>query len=317
MRSAADRATEQIAASQYGVIGHAQARACGHSDRSINYRVTSRRFIPLHPRAYVIAGAPASWYRDQIAACIWSDGLASHRAAGFLWELPGCESSPIEITTSDIRILPRSGIAVHHTLRMPLEHVTKVASIPTTAVERTLLDLGAVFTESRVAIALDDALRRGLTTLGDLDYCLYLTARRGRRGCAVLRRLVHKRLETSTTPHSALETLIFELLAGSSLPMPQLQYEIRDGNGLLIGRPDFVYPQWKVVIEGHSKRWHWGEHASSRDAQRHNELTAMGHRILYVTWADVTEFPVATLMRIERALREAGWVPGMDQANPE
>jgi very-short-patch-repair endonuclease len=96
--------------------------------------------------------------------------------------------------------------------------------------------------------------------------------------------------------------------------MPELQRELRDDHGVLLGRPDFVYPKWKLVIEGHSRKWHWGDHASSRDAARHNELTAAGFRILYVTWADVMEAPEATLLRIERALRQCGWVPGAEAA---
>ncbi|HYI46782.1 MAG TPA: hypothetical protein VE174_15095 [Actinomycetota bacterium] len=310
MRSAADRAVENIAQRQYGVFRHTQALACGHTDDTIRYRLKSGRFEALHPRVYGIAGASPSWHRDQVAACFWSDGVASHRAAGFLWKLPGCDDPPLEITTSDIRVVPRCGIQVHHTLRMPAEQLRKIKSVPVTSVERSLLDLGAVFSETRVAMALDDGLRRGLTTLGDLDRCLYLTARRGRRGCAVLRRLVHRRLSVRNTPHSPLETLIFELLSNSSLPLPEMQHELTDQDGHFIARPDFVFPEWKLVIEGHSRKWHWGDHASSRDAARHNEITAAGFRVLYVTWADVMDSPAATLRKIELALREAGWVPG-------
>ena len=246
-----------------------------------------------------------------MAACLWSRGFASHRAAGRLWALAGCDEDRIELVTADLQIVPREGITVHHTDRLPPEQAGRVRNMPITSVERTLLDLGAVVAKKRVAIALDDALHRGLTSLGDLDYCLFRTARRGRRGCAVLRELVRRRDRVSTTPHSGLETLVFELLSASPLPMPELQFEIRDPAGVFVARPDFLYPEFGLAIEAHSRKWHLADEVAFRDASRHNDLTALGLRVLYVTHADVVERPEATLLRVEKALLEAGWTPGV------
>ena len=302
-----ERALEDLAETQFGVVSRSQALALGLSEDMIDNRVKSGRLRLLHPCTYAIAGSPSSWYRDVIAACLWSGGAASHRAAGRLWELPNCDEDVIEIVTSDLQVVPRSGIRVHHTQRLTEEQRTTIDSIPVTSVERTLLDLGAVFRRDRVAIAVDDALRRGLTTLGDLDYCLFRTARRGRRGCAVLRDVVRRRDAVKERPHSPLESLIFELLSRSSLPLPQPQYEIKDAAGTFVARVDFAFPEFKLVIEGHSRKWHLADEAAFRDARRHNELTSLGYRVLYVTWADVVNQPEATLLRVERALRESGW----------
>jgi very-short-patch-repair endonuclease len=199
-------------------------------------------------------------------------------------------------------MLPRSGIVVHATKRLPNEQITSVRGIPATSIERTLFDLCGQMSERHAAIALDNALFRGLTTIGSLDYCLYRTARRGRKGCARLRRLVKERWELDEFPNSPLETIIFELLV-TAPPLPELQYEFKRSDGTVIARPDFVYLPERLVIEGHSRLWHDGHLAAAEDVERHEQLVALGLHIEYVTWADVIKRPQQTLARIER-LRE-------------
>jgi very-short-patch-repair endonuclease len=252
---------------------------------------------------YTFASTPPSWHRDQIAACFWAKrGAAAGRAAGFLHELPGCEMPPVEVVTTDRKILSRCGIVLHVTKRLPRLQITVVEGIPSTTVERTLLDLAGILTQRQAAIALDSALRRGLTTLGALDHCLFLTARRGRNGCGALRRLVHERIGLVEPPNSGLETVIFEMLKASTLPLPSLQVVIRDAEGRFVARPDFVYPAERLIIQGHSKQWHWGVAAESKDLEQHNALCALGYRLLYLTWSDATRHADRTVITIGRML---------------
>ena len=54
-------------------------------------RLNSGRWVELYPGVYRIAGAPVTWSGDLLAAC-WAGGpkaVASHRASGALWALPG------------------------------------------------------------------------------------------------------------------------------------------------------------------------------------------------------------------------------------
>jgi hypothetical protein len=303
--TAIDRVLEALAQKQYGLISRAQALSAGLTARAIEHRLKSGRWIAIHPEVYAISGSPSSWFRDEMAACLWArDGLASHRAAGFLYELPGCKEPPIEIRSTRTKVVPRSGVIVHHTKWLPPDQRHRMVGIPCTSIDRTLLDLGAVWRPRQVAIALDNALRRGLTTLGAIDWCLYLSARRGRDGCAVLRELMKKRLQLDELPTTPLETVVFELLEGSWLPMPEIQPTIVDERGEFVAQPDFLYREEKLVIEAHSREWHWGEHAYSSDATRHNRLTALGHQVVYVTYADATRNAQQTLELIDRLLEE-------------
>jgi very-short-patch-repair endonuclease len=298
-----DIALFRVASLQFGVFSRADAYSCGFSRRMIQHRLATGRWIELHPDVYCLAGTPQSWERDQIAACFWAGGPSAGKAAGFLYGLPGCQPSPIEVVTPlRHRAMPRCGIVVHATKRLPHQQISSVRGIPVTSIERTLFDLCGQMTDRQAAIALDNALFRGLTTIAALDYCLYRTARRGRKGCARLRKLVKERWELDEYPNSPLETIIFELLVQAP-PLPELQYELKARDGRVV-RPDFMYLPEKLVIEGHSRLWHEGHAANQEDAERHDRLEALGLHVEYLTWTDVIKRPQQTLDRIEQIRAE-------------
>ena len=120
-----------------------------------------------------------------------------------------------------------------------------------------------------------------------------------------MRDLMRERLDLKEPPNSPLETVIWELLFGSGLPLPVPQFEIRDRQGVFVARVDFAYPQQRLVIEGHSKTWHWGMQAHSDDARRHNAIANEGFQIVYVTWSDATERADSTVRLLENLLNYA------------
>jgi hypothetical protein len=306
VKASADLALISIAKPQFGAFSREQAKDAGHSARTIGYRVDSGRWEHLHTGVYALAGTHPSWERDQIAACLWSKGASAGRAAGYLHRLPGCDDPPIEVvTTHHHRPMPRCGVTVHYTTWLPAEQVGRIQNIPATSIERTLLDLCGQMAPRQAAIALDNALHRGLTTLGGIDHCLYLTARRGRNGCRILRNLMHERVGLEEAPNTPLETVIFEMIAGSTLPIPDAQVPVVDESGIVVARPDFMYRKEKLIIEGHSRLWHWGMRAESRDLERHNKLCALGYRVLYLTWADATKYSARSLNTIDSMLQQA------------
>jgi very-short-patch-repair endonuclease len=94
------------------------------------------------------------------------------------------------------------------------------------------------------------------------------------------------------------------MLDRAGLPRPEPQVEIYDPDGF-IARADFVYPDQKLILAGHSKQWHWGELAESKDLAQHNRLSALGYKILYLTWADVTRGREGTVSIIRSILVRA------------
>lgn len=293
----------RLAVEQHGVFTRAQALACGFSAKAVRHRLERGIWIALHPGVYCHATTAATWWRDEIAACFWCDGVAAGKAAGFLHQLPGCEDRELEVVTHRRhRAMPRCGITVHVTKRLPSDQVVHINGIPTTSIERTLMDLCGTLTRRRSAIALDSALSRGLTGIGELDYFLFRTARQGRNGCGRLRELLKERFVLGKFATTPLETVIFELIANSTLDMPLIQHEIFDEAGSSVARPDFLYPNEKLIIEGHSRLWHEGKAATDNDGDRQRRLEALDHKLMYVTWADATVYASRTIRRIEEEL---------------
>lgn len=298
-----DRLCLAIAKRQYGLIRRLQALRSGLSPDQIDYRIEVGRWIIVHPEVYAIGGTPSSWHQEVLAACFWArDGLASHRSAATLWGLTGFDSAlPIDITSTRCHLPSRSGLRVHHTNRLLAKDRVERHAIPVTSIERTLLDIGAVAPPHRVAIAFDSALRQRLTSTARLDEYLRLTARRGRRGVQTLRSLVKSRSELEALPESALETLFLDIVRDSDLPMPELQFEIRD-SARFVARVDFAWPEKKVALEMDGFEFHSGRENWERDRSRRNRITALGWSVLHGTWREIRRSPDEILMRIANAL---------------
>ena len=314
MHLIAEAALARIAASQHGVFTRQQAIDCGLTITRIDHYVEHGLWIRLYPGVYSHSATPDTWMRRQAAAVWWaSPAAASGLAAAYLHELPGFDQPAPEIVTLNRKIVPHSGVKVHVTNWFAGGQVIRVRGIPTTSVERTLLDIAGLVPRRRAAIALDHALHLGLTTVGACDHCLYVTARRGRRGVATFRELVQSRWTLKEFPNSPLETLVYDVLVPTHLPAPTLQMSLMDSAGRFIARPDFVYPEWKVVVEGHSRRWHEGDEVESKDRAKHERLVSEGYEVIYVTWADAIRFHEGVVNRVEGALRRAGWEPGLEK----
>jgi len=210
------------------------------------------------------------------------------------------------VTVTHCHLPPRSGIIVHATDLLPPIQRTTLQQIPATSIERTLLDLGAVAREVQVAAALDDALRRGLTTMTRLHACLRLTAKRGRRGCGVLRRLLADRVDLATLPNSPLETRAYQAIVRSGLPRPELQYEIFDEQGNFVARPDFAWPERRLAVEMDGYQFHSSADRFRSDRARLNRLGRARWKVVFGTWGDADKDPDAFVREVEQAYMDSG-----------
>lgn len=96
--------------------------------------------------------------------------LASHRCAARLLGFEGVAFDGVEVYAPNIKGDKRT--IVHRTTRLPDCDRAQVVGIPVTNASRTLLDLGAVVDEETVEIALEYALRKGMTSIRRLEWRL-------------------------------------------------------------------------------------------------------------------------------------------------
>ena len=235
-----------------------------------------------------------------LSACLWGqDGtVASHRAAARLWEM-GIEEGPTEIL-APVSTRPQPGVVLHRTDTLPAADVTRTAGIPVTTPTRTLIDLGAVVSAALVERCLESALREGLTSTWYLAERLDELGKPGRRGAGKLRSLLRARDPRLAPTESELETLLWQLLSRSGLPLPERQVDVSDREGL-VGRLDFAYPRQRLAIEAIGLRYHSGERVL-KDAERRNRLIVAGWRVLEFPWRDVVRRGRTVVARIGSAL---------------
>ena len=221
-----------------------------------------------------------------MAAVLWGAGraAAAGKAAARNWGFRGFEHAPVEVAMTGNKRAHGLGFVAHRVDDRLLPEITEVRGIPTTSVRRTLLDLAAVnhhLTES----SLDQALRQELVPLSGIWLLYEQEWIRGRRGVAILRRLLIDRTVGQAPSDSKLETLMGRLIGSSNLPAPIRQFPVQlSYGGILL---DFSYPDLLIDIECDSYAFHMDREAFERDRRRDAELQARGWVVLRFTWAQI------------------------------
>ena len=88
------------------------------------------------------------------------------------------------------------------------------------------------------------------------------------------------------------------------LPVPELQYEIVDGNGEL-RRVDFAWPEQRVAVEYDGLDWHSGADAMRRDRKRAAALLDVGRVVIAIVSEDVRYRACDFVAGIDAQLRRA------------
>lgn len=302
-----DRRIAELARRQHGVFRLAQCDEAGFTPAQREFRVRAGRWRLRFDRVYEIAGVPASWRGDLLAACWAAQGLAiaSHRSGAALRELPGGRTDLIEITCKRWKRAKADGLVVHETKLLDAPDIDCVDGIPCASVEQTLLGLAAVVPDT-VEMAVDRALHKQMTTISALEDFVQRKGKRGRNGAGVLRELVRRLDPLAGVSESAMETKLKQLLRRHGFPTPAFQYEVRHA-GRFIARVDAAYPEHRIAIEYDSYEHHTGKQAIVRDNDRRNALREVGWRTVVFTAQDIARDggPALEALRTELAFGAA------------
>lgn len=295
----AEVAAIQLASSQFGVLHVNQADRLGLSPRAISRRL-SRGWRKVHPGVVCIPGYPDTFEQRTMAAHLYagSDSLLSHRSAGRLHGLDAIPESRIDITTP--RRLRTKELAIHQ------RDVTTLRSrffgpIPATAIDQTIIDLAGVVNDVTLEIAIDSALRQGLTLVDRVAALLDSVGGRGTSGATALKGLLEQRAPMARPPESVVETQVLGLMRSFDLPSPVAQHLVSIPGSSDI-RVDFAYPELRIAIEVDSVRWHSGLRAIHRDNRRQNLLAARGWLVLRFEWDDIVGRPKWVAQQILAAI---------------
>jgi Protein of unknown function (DUF559) len=230
-----------------------------------------RAWRGLLPTEAVFAGATAAW----------------------LLGLDLRPTNPVEIVVpggSGIR--SRDGLRVRR-CEIPRGETVTVRGLRATALHRTLSDLSLQWPPVEALVAIDMAVRLGLTDAAGLGR--YAVAMQGRAGARRLRSLA-----TYAAPaESPMETRLRWLLVQAGLPRPEIQTDLYDPERRFVGRADLYYPAARLVLE-----YDGGNHRERlvEDDRRQNLLINAGFRLLRFTAADIHGRPDVVVAQVRGAL---------------
>jgi very-short-patch-repair endonuclease len=278
------RSCESHAAGNHGIVPLSIALSEGLDNQAVHHLVSIGRWVRVFARAYRVAGAPDTW-RSRLAAVnasIEGRFAFSHRTAGALLGLDPIAERDIEIISKTMPRLP--GVRVHR-IRGPWPQLLHAEGFPVTSAHRTILDLFAVKHHNMAELALEDALRKKMTTLDRLWDEYTKTCTHGRNGCRHFRLALLQRDDRDGTLQSRMESKLRRII--KHLPgepaVPQVEVRTAGFRYFL----DFAYPGVMLGIEAQSIRWHMGQAKFYYDLKRDRRLKRAGWTMLYFSMDDL------------------------------
>lgn len=304
-----DRAVAALATRQHALFTDHQAADLGATRSMTRHRLRTGRWMRAGAGVLRLSGAPVTWHSQVLAAVLAAGpgAVASHRTAAALHGLDGCRPGVPEVTVPRGRRYRPTQARAHESTDLALAPVVRIEGIPTTAVARTVLDLGAVLPVRRVHLAVDNARRRRLTDGDELLDTLVAHARRGRRGVGALRAILDEHYGEIATPESWSERLLVALLVQAGLQKPVLQHEVVHAGRRY--RLDFAYPDERVAIE-YDGRQHAELEVWEADHPRQNDVVLAGWTILRYTRRMYLREPERIVREVRQALAAARARPG-------
>ena len=196
---------------------------------------------------------------------------------------------PVQVIVPSGMQRSRHGLAVRR-CNVPSFEIATLRGMRVTTLHRSLRDICLRFEPREALVLMDMALFLKKTDRDALNR--YLHYARGKQGIRRMRWLT----ERAAPAESPMESRLRWILLEAKLPIPEVQTNLFDDGGRLIGRADLYFPEHRLVVE------YDGENHRDRivsDDRRQNLLIRAGFRILRFTASDVYGRP-ATIVALVR-----------------
>lgn len=292
-------------------ITHLGLRTTGLSTVDIRTRVRNGTLTRLRRGVYAVpdAVAPEAQHRRLIHASrtvVTESNVVSHISAGVLHGLSVPRKHLGLVTMT--RLTPGHGdrsdrLIVRHTA-LAEDEVTVIDGLRVTTLSRTVFDLARTLPFEWGVIACDAAFRQGL----DRDF-LHLSTRRhpGLRGAPRARTVADFADGRSESPAESVSRV---QMARAALPMPELQHELFDADGVFVARPDFTWPALRLVGEVDGKAKYGAllrpgqapEDAIMAEKRREEAIRQLGYWVVRWDWDTAWQGDVLSA-RLRRVMR--------------
>jgi very-short-patch-repair endonuclease len=284
-----DSLLADLAGRQHAVVKRSQLIAIGFKDDAIASRVKAGWLVRAHRGVLAVGRQPLTLHGRFLAA-VFSAGdgaVLSHLSAAVLWNLLPERGPRIDVTVPSARKGGR--VVIAHRSPLSEEEITVRHGIPVTTPARTILDLAAVVSRREVERAMDEAAYLRLDLSG-------LAPRAGRRGGAVISRVLAEHQAGTTRTRSEFEERMLALCRRFQLPAPLVNEEIE---GYIA---DFVWLEERVIVETDGWQAHGTRRAFESDRLRDADLIAAQWRPLRLTWTRLTTEEDGVAAQLKRVL---------------
>jgi hypothetical protein len=192
------------------------------------------------------------------------------------------------------RLRSQDGLVVHRREGAPL---VVIDGRRATSPAWTAVEVARSLRRPRALATLDAALRSETCSRAELWRAAVEQA--GRRGIVAVRELIPVADPRAESPMESEARLA---MIDGGLPIPELQYEVVDGNGEP-RRLDFAWPKQRVAVEYDGLDWHSDPEAMKRDRRRQLALMDIGWVVIAIVSDDVRHRSWDFVGRIDAQLR--------------
>ena len=284
-------AVVRAVAPSHAVVTRRQLRRFGVGERMIDRWIAAGLLHRVHRGVYAV-GRPdltADGHRLAAVRALGSQAVLSHGSAAALWEITNTGLFPVHITVPGHGRAQRPGsrIRVHRTTTLHSDDVTVRHAIPVTSVARTCLDHAGQshVTVPRLIQVVEQSERERVFDLTAFTAVVHRNPKHP--GVAKLAAALPYLEDEPPNIASRLEAAFYAFVDTYLLPRPL-------SNVWVAGhKVDAHWPQWNLVAELKSRRYHLTPKAFEKDAIRDADLQRAGQRVIQVTWKRVTVQPQA------------------------
>lgn len=302
------RISLDLARDQNGVVSRRQLIADGVPARTISNAIKRFCLFPVFVGVYLV-GRPQLSFDGLLTASLLAAGdgaVLGKRTAAAHWGFLE-HRNPVEVLRprrggnqhARIRVEGqewRPHVRICQSLDLPESDLSIKRGLPLTSPDRTLRDSAGSMPAQRFHWAFMEADR--LELLNDQSLNDLAGRTQGKKGGALFREMVHRRIPNIGEARSLLEAIVLDLVATGQIPEPEINRKTH------VYRPDFRWRAQGVLVEADGYEFHRGREAFENDILRANRLRAEGWTVLRFTWRMVTERPGEVAEIIRRAILE-------------
>ncbi|CAN7214729.1 type IV toxin-antitoxin system AbiEi family antitoxin domain-containing protein [Knoellia sp. LjRoot47] len=301
-----DPSLRALAEAQHGLFTTKQAHRTGLSAVALVHAVRSEEL--LHPARGLYAVAelvdptsPSRWHTDLSfgAGLLWDDATLSSTTAVLAHgvQVWGAGLSTVHVLRPIDRSIRVGPYRVRQWTGQPTAPTAVGAAVDLpTALAAHAMEQGVV----QGVVSADHALHQGLVSFDDLQAAVEVVGgwRHGSRAVSMLSFANGLRESVGESRCS----VILEMAGLVLTP----QVEIRDHDGRLVGRVDFLVHGTNVIVEFDGRmKYDSGDPAVLwAEKRREDELRRLGYVVVRITWADL-ERPGAAAAKVRSAIAAA------------